>query len=124
MQWHLNSQISVIVISVCLIAPIWDLHYEETAIPDTNVASASSVSPQYPTSPTCSSQHYYPSVTIRLVLASQGLPIPGHGALCVENWLYIQRDSVLVPAKQNLQGAITHPEVGPFYPHVVPNVHI
>ena len=52
---------------------------------------------------------------------------------------FTYRDSVLVPAKQNLQGAITHPAVvedylqtelslgrlvGPFCPHVVPNVHI
>ena len=51
---------------------------------------------------------------------------------------FAYRDSVLVPAKQNLQGAITHPEVvedyqtelslgrlvGPFRPSLMPNVHI
>ena len=52
---------------------------------------------------------------------------------------FTYRDSVLVPAKQNLQGAINHPEVveqylqtelnlgrlvGPFRPSLTPNVHI
>ena len=51
---------------------------------DAKVAGTSSVSPQYPSNSTCSLYYHYPLITARLGAASQKLPIPRHGAICVK----------------------------------------
>ena len=109
------------------------------------MAGTSSVSPQYPSNSTCSLYHPYPLITVRLGAASQKLPCQDMVHFVLKGISegfrvgFTYRDSVLVPAKQNLQGAINHPEVveqylqtelnlgrlvGPFHPSLMPNVHI
>ena len=138
--------------SVCHLAPIWNpyvLEEEETVIPASDwvqrwqvqVASAPGT-PQIPPA-AC-------NITTPLSLSGWALLLKSYPYQDMVHFVlngiserfrvgFTYRDSVLVLAKQNLQRAISHPEVvedyfqteldlsrlvGPFHPSLVPNVHI
>ena len=137
--------------SVCHLSPIWNpyvLEEEEIVVPASDWCKGGRYKwhqplvllkfhPQLATS--------LPPVTVRLTLASQKLPMPRHGAFVLNGISegfrveFTYKDFVLIPAQQNLQGAINHPEVVEDYlqtelnigrlmcsfrPSLAPSIHI